>query len=98
MSEWFQSIPQSLDSIVYAAKVRDRFLSTPGTMSRPLAPLCLQFQLDVMASQVRYHRSKYQQLRQFVERLKRDLTELKKYDFIYRSRSSRINVLLLSRP
>ncbi|KIM48923.1 hypothetical protein M413DRAFT_438098 [Hebeloma cylindrosporum] len=31
-----------------------------------------------MASQVRYHRSKYQQLRQFAERLKRDLTELKK--------------------
>jgi hypothetical protein len=65
-------------------------------ISRPSAPLCLQFQLDMMASQVRYHRSKYQQLRQFVERLKRDLAELKKYDFIYRSRFLGINLLLLS--
>jgi len=85
MSEWFQSIPQALDSVAYAAKVHDgsflsgMYLKGHGTFISAL--LSLQFQLDVMASQIRYYQSKYQQLRQFVERLKRDLTELKKYRF-----------------
>ncbi|KAF8969822.1 hypothetical protein BDZ97DRAFT_1792866, partial [Flammula alnicola] len=38
-----------------------------------------KFQQEIMASQVRYHRSRHQQLRQFLERLKREVAELKKY-------------------
>ncbi|KAF4614869.1 hypothetical protein D9613_002707 [Agrocybe pediades] len=56
MSEWFQSIPLSLDAIAYAAK----------------------FQQEAMASQIRYHRLRHQQLRQLVERLKQEIAELKR--------------------
>ena len=33
-----------------------------------------------MASQIRYFKTRYQQLRHLVERIKRDLAELKKYN------------------
>ncbi|KAF9564388.1 hypothetical protein CPC08DRAFT_631306 [Agrocybe pediades] len=56
MSEWFQSIPLSLDAIAYAAK----------------------FQQEAMASQIRYHKLRHQQLRQLVERLKQEIAELKR--------------------
>ena len=35
-----------------------------------------------MASQIRYFKTRYQQLRHLVERFKRDLAELKKYNNI----------------
>ena len=56
------------------------------TMRAPLCPFCLllnwiagQFQQDAMASQIRYHKARHQQLRQLVERLKRDLSDMKRY-------------------
>ncbi|KAF5330856.1 hypothetical protein D9619_005617 [Psilocybe cf. subviscida] len=36
------------------------------------------FQQDAMASQVRYHRTRHQQLRQMLEKLKREMSELKR--------------------
>jgi len=41
MSEWFQSILQSLDSVAYATKVHDRFPSPPGMILRPWGPICV---------------------------------------------------------
>lgn len=35
-----------------------------------------------MASQIRYYRSRYHQQRVFIERLRREVAELKKYRFI----------------
>ena len=41
-----------------------------------------QFQQDTMASQIRYFKTRYQQLRHLVERFKRDVADLKKYNHI----------------
>ncbi|PPQ64657.1 hypothetical protein CVT26_002747 [Gymnopilus dilepis] len=42
-----------------------------------------KFQQDAMASQIRYHKARHQQLRQLVERLKRDLSDMKRsYDIL----------------
>ncbi|KAF8163485.1 hypothetical protein B0H34DRAFT_695625 [Crassisporium funariophilum] len=38
-----------------------------------------KFQQETMASQIQYYKSRQQQFRHFIERLKRDLAELKKY-------------------
>ncbi len=77
MSEWFQSLPRALDAVAFAAKVQknDLFVS----QLRDELSIYLQFQQDSLASQLRYYRSRHQQFRQVIDRLKREVSELKKY-------------------
>lgn len=74
MSEWFRSIPSALENVAYAAKVRGDEIPKDEIDTDPLT----QFQHDAMASQLRYHSSRHQQLRQMLEKLKREMFELKR--------------------
>ncbi|KAF9469169.1 hypothetical protein BDZ94DRAFT_1243844 [Collybia nuda] len=40
-----------------------------------------QFQQETMALQIKYHRSRHQQQRALIDRMKRDITEVRKYIF-----------------
>lgn len=52
-----------------------------------------QFQQETMASQIRYYKTRHQQLKHFVERLKRDVAELKKYMFTSTQWHSQVSCL-----
>ncbi|KDR73521.1 hypothetical protein GALMADRAFT_251235 [Galerina marginata CBS 339.88] len=58
------------------APMSDWFRPVPLALDSVL--FAAKFQQDVMASQIRYHKSRHQQFRQLVERMKRDMSDLKK--------------------
>lgn len=77
MSDWFHSIPMALDTIAFAAKARVQLISFNAHLTN--SPH--QFQQETMGSQIRYYRSRNQQQRVLIDRMKRDIAEVKKYFF-----------------
>lgn len=72
MSEWFRSIPSALDAVAYAAKV----WNAVGCMNLHLKSF--EFQQEVMARQIRFYRSRHQQIRTVMEKLRSENSELKR--------------------
>jgi hypothetical protein len=74
MSDWFRSVPHALDAIAYAAKV---YLCCTclviDLMSR------IQFQQQSMASQIQHYKARHQQQRGYIDKLRREIVDLKKY-------------------
>lgn len=73
MSEWFRPIPSALDAVMYSVKV-STFKCVPSKTNMPS-----QFQQEMMAAQIMALRSRCQQQRVVIDRLKTENSELKKY-------------------
>ncbi|PPQ84321.1 hypothetical protein CVT25_011595 [Psilocybe cyanescens] len=70
------------------APMSDWFRSIPSALES--IAFTAKFQSEAMASQVRYHKSRHQQLRQIVERLKRDMSELKRSNDILQNQNEQL--------
>ncbi|KAF8798183.1 hypothetical protein BYT27DRAFT_7265288 [Phlegmacium glaucopus] len=65
-----------------------------GSVSMSLDSIAFmaKFQQETMASQIRYYKTRHQQLKHFVERLKRDVVELKKTNGVLQSENDQLRM------
>ena len=72
MSDWFASVPHAFDVLGFATRVRASMLWLYASIEP-----WIQFQIESLASEVRYYKRKYSSHRTLIERLKVDAEEVK---------------------
>lgn len=82
MSEWFRSVPQSLDTVAYATRVCLGSRPSPASITSCTNDVA-QFQMETLAALARHYKNKYIQQRSLIDRLKNEFKTLKKYPFVY---------------
>ena len=86
MANWFEYAPAAFDAVGYTLRVRWCTVQSQ-CLCLLMSVACSQFQLNTMASLIRFYKKKYLQYRPLFERLKEEHAEakrLRKYSFTLR--------------